>query len=62
MVRKSLHARRWNINKIRIVSKSGPGKAFGMHRAKSPCDAIRARRRRREGPGLGEAGVGGAEC
>ena len=61
MVRKTLDARRWNINKIRIVSKSGLGKAFGMHRAKSPCDAIRARRRR-EGPGLGEAGVGGAEC
>lgn len=62
MVRKALHARRWNINKIRIVSKSGPGKAFGMYRAKSTCDAIRSRRRKEKGPGLGEAGVGGTEC
>lgn len=57
MVRKALHARRWNINKIRIVSKSEPRKAFGMNSAKSTCDTIRARRQRREG-----ARVGGGGC
>ena len=63
MVRKALHARRWNINKIRIVSKSGPRKAFGMNSAKSTCDTIRARRQRREGARVGGGGCqGGTEC
>ena len=59
MVRKALHARRWNINKIRIVSKSGPRQAFGMNRAKSTCETIRARRQRRKGARVGGGGFRG---